>query len=107
MSKRRARAPARPVAAVVPPAPRPRCGRRCLPDPRRITLRLYVNREELLKFRILSSLNQGVSISAMSRDIIIDELNASLSDWPRNELIAELQTHGLDDGAIESLLKSI
>lgn len=82
-------------------------GRPRSPDPRRHYLRIRCNDEELLKFRLLGNLSGGVDINTMVRDIALDELNSMLSESPRKELIAALQAHGMTDGAIDALLKSL
>lgn len=87
--------------------PRGKPGRPRKPDTRRHRLRIGCNDEELLKFRLLSSLNHGLNINTMARDIILDEVNALLGDHPRKKLIALLHAKGLTDGAIDALLKSI
>lgn len=89
------------------PVDKRRVGRPPSVDPRRHYLRIRCNDEELLKFRLLGKLNHDLDINTMVRDIALDELNAMLSESPRNELIAALQAHGLTDGAIDSLLKSL
>lgn len=88
---------------IVPRLP----GRPRIPDARRHYLRIRCNDEELLKFRLLGKLNHDLDINTMVRDIALDELNTMLSESPRNELIAALQAHGMTDGAIDSLLKSL
>lgn len=84
-----------------------RNGRPPLPDTRRHTLRIACNDEELVKFRILARLNHDLSLNAMARDILLDELNTLLAESPRPQLIAALLAHGLDQSAIDALLKSI
>jgi hypothetical protein len=76
-------------------------------DARKNRLRFTCNNEEMIKFRILSRINRNISISVMARDIVLDEVNALLSDCPRDQLIAMLKEYGLTDAQIESLLASI
>lgn len=82
-------------------------GRPRVPDPRLHRIRVGCNAEELLKFRLLASLNHDLEIGPMIRDIVLDELNLMLSEFPRHELIATLQAQGLDAPAIDALLKSL
>lgn len=87
--------------------PRNLGGRPRVPDPRCHTLRVQCNTQELTKFRILGKLNHDLDFNTMARDILLDEVNALLSDWPRNQLIATLTAYGMDALQIESLLKSL
>lgn len=82
-------------------------GRPRVSDPRLHRIRVCCNAEELLKFRLLATLNHDLDISPMIRDIVLDELNLMLSEFPRHELIATLQAQGLDAPAIDALLKSL
>lgn len=70
-------------------------------------LRICCNDEELMKFRLLATLNHGLDLNTMARDIILDELSEMLRDSPRPALLATLKAQGLDDGAIDALLKSL
>lgn len=82
-------------------------GRPTLPDTRRHTLRIACNDAELFKFRILAELNHSIDISVMVREIVLDELNAMLSDWPRKALIETLTSHGLTEPEIQTLIASL
>jgi hypothetical protein len=93
--------------ASEPTRTRKKPGRPPSPDTRHHCCRFALNTEELTKFRILARLNHDISLNAMVRDIVLDELNTVLSEYPRHELIAALEGHGLDQTAIDSLLKSI
>lgn len=94
------------IARLLASAPR-RFGRRPMPDPRCHYLRIACNNEELLKFRILGVLNHNLPISAMAREIVLDEINTMLAESPRPALLAALQAYGLDQLAIDALLQSL
>lgn len=84
-----------------------RRGRPPIANKRTHMLRIRCNDEELFKFRVMSKLHGEIGLNAIARDIIIDELNTLISEWPRKDLIATLKDHGLTDPQIHSLLASI
>lgn len=76
-------------------------------DARKNRLRFTCNNEEMIKFRILSRLNRNLAIAVMARDIVLDEVNALLSEYPRDQLVRILKEYGLTEAQIASLLASI
>lgn len=84
-----------------------RRGRPPLPDTRRHRLRIACNSDELAKFRLLADLHHGLKINTMARDIILDEVNAMLSESPRHELVERMKEKGFTDVQIEAILGSL
>lgn len=84
-----------------------RRGRPALAEARREFISIRLHPEERRKLHLLSQLHHGISLSVMIRDIVLDEVNAMLSDSSRAALVKLLRAAGVSQTEIETLLASL
>lgn len=84
-----------------------RRGRPPIADTRKHRLRIACNSEELAKFHLLATLNHDLKIATMARDLILDEVNAFLADYPRADLVVILRAMGKTPAEIDAILATL